>query len=134
MRESYREVHERLRAARALVFPSVWYEGQPLTVLESLAMGTPVIVSDLCAGREAVEDGVSGLWFKSGDVVSLAGAMTQLADDATARRMSLAAYNLFWADALTLDRHLDKLAIVYAHARSKADRMGGANAVETRVA
>lgn len=106
-------VKRRLRAARALVFPSVWYEGQPLTVLESLALGTPVIVSDICAGREAVEDGVSGLWFRSGDPVSLAQAMTRLADDDTARRMSRAAYDGFWADPLTLERHLDRLERIY---------------------
>ncbi|SFL31139.1 glycosyltransferase family 4 protein [Methylorubrum salsuginis] len=106
-------VKRRLRAARTLVFPSVWYEGQPLTVLESLALGTPVIVSDICAGREAVEDGVSGLWFRSGDPASLAQAMTRLSDDATAQRMSRAAYDGFWADPLTLDRHLDRLERIY---------------------
>lgn len=102
-----------MRAARALVFPSVWYEGQPLTVLESLALGTPVIVSDVCAGREAVRDGVSGLWFRSGDPDALAASLRRLADDATARAMSDAAYDLFWADPLTLDRHLDGLEGVY---------------------
>lgn len=106
-------VKRRLRAARALVFPSVWYEGQPLTVLESLALGTPVIVSDICAGREAVADGISGLWFRSGDPASLAQAMTRLADDDTARAMSRAAYDDFWTDPLTLDRHLDRLERVY---------------------
>ena len=110
------EVKRHLRAARALVFPSVWYEGQPLTVLESLAMGTPVIVSDICAGREAVRDGVSGLWFKSGDAAGLAGAMRRLADDAVARKMSRAAYDLFWADPLTMQRHLDGIERVYAAA------------------
>src|SRR5947199_402834 len=56
-------VREAIRAARALVFPSLWYEGQPLTVLEAKGLGTPVIVADGCAGREEIEDGVSGLWF-----------------------------------------------------------------------
>ncbi|MEE8631267.1 MULTISPECIES: glycosyltransferase family 4 protein [Methylobacterium] len=102
-----------LRGARALVFPSVWYEGQPLTVLESLALGTPVIVSDVCAGREAVRHGESGLWFRSNDPRSLAEAMGHLANDATALRMGRAAYDLFWADPLTLERHLDGLERVY---------------------
>ncbi len=110
------EVKALLRKARALVFPSVWYEGQPLTVLEALALGTPVIVSDLCAGRESVQDGVSGRWFKSNDAGSLAAATKELSDDATARRMSRAAYDLFWANPPTLERHLDGLAAVYAAA------------------
>ena len=58
-------------AARALVFPSVWYEGQPLTVYVFLALGAPVIVSDICAGREAVAHGENGFWFRSSDVESL---------------------------------------------------------------
>jgi glycosyltransferase involved in cell wall biosynthesis len=35
-------------------------------------LGTPVIVSDACAGREAVTDGENGFWFRSGDAASLA--------------------------------------------------------------
>lgn len=107
------QVKQVLRGARALVFPSVWYEGQPLTVLESLALGTPVLVSDVCAGREAVRHGESGLWFRSNDPRSLADAMGHLTNDATALRMGRAAYDLFWADPLTLDRHLDGLERVY---------------------
>ena len=103
-----------MRRARALVFPSVWYEGQPLTVYEALAVGTPVIVSDACAGREAVSDGETGLWFRSGDAESLAGRLRAVQDDALAARMSRAAYSQYWAAPLTMERHLDALAGVYA--------------------
>ncbi|MBN9082858.1 MAG: glycosyl transferase family 1 [Rhizobiales bacterium 62-17] len=109
-------VRAHMRAARALVFPSVWYEGQPLTVYEALALGTPVIVSDVCAGREAVEDGVNGLWFKSGDAQSLAQALRRLSDDGEAARMSRAAYERYWARPLTLDRHLDAIEAIYRQA------------------
>lgn len=108
------EVRALMREARALVFPSVWYEGQPLTVYESLAVGTPVIVSDACAGREAVEDGENGFWFRSGDAASLARHLTAISDDALARRMSRAAHARYWAAPLTMERHLDRLAEVYA--------------------
>jgi glycosyltransferase involved in cell wall biosynthesis len=107
------EVRTLLRQARALVFPSVWYEGQPLTVLESLALGTPVIVSDVCAGRESVQDGVNGRWFRSNDAASLAAALEELSDDAIAQRMSRAAYDLYWANPPSLKRHLDGLAAIY---------------------
>ncbi len=114
------EVRALMRAARTLVFPSVWYEGQPLTVLEALAMGTPVLVSDICAGREAVTDGVDGLWFGCADAGSLAQAMRRLSQDATARAFSDAAYDRFWSDPLTLDRHLDGIEAVYRAARAGA--------------
>ncbi|TXN50778.1 glycosyltransferase family 4 protein [Methylobacterium sp. WL30] len=100
-------------AARALVFPSVWYEGQPLTVYEALALGTPVVVSDACAGREAVVDGETGFLFRSGDPDALAAHLRRLADDALAAPMGRAAHARYWAAPLTLDAHLDRLAGVY---------------------
>lgn len=106
-------VREAMGAARALVFPSLWYEGQPLTVLEAKAMGTPVIVSDGCAGRAEVEDGVTGLWFKGGDAGDLARALVLAKDDASIARMSAASYAAYWADPPTLDRHVARLTSVY---------------------
>jgi len=112
------EARRLMREARALVFPSVWYEGQPLTVYEALAMGTPVIVSDICAGREGVRDGDNGFWFKSADPDSLAQAMKRLRDDDVAREMARRTYEAYWREPLTLDRHLDRLLEVYAQARA----------------
>jgi glycosyltransferase involved in cell wall biosynthesis len=107
------DVHKAMRAARALVFPSLWYEGQPLTVMEAKGLGVPVIVSDACAGREEVVDGVTGRWFKSGDADDLAAALLALRDDATVAAMSQAAYAAYWSDPPTLDRHVARLMRVY---------------------
>lgn len=114
------DVRSLLRAARALVFPSVWYEGQPLAVYEALAMGTPVVVSDLCAGREGVRDGENGFWFKSGDVGSLAQAMARLCDNGLARAMARRTYEAYWREPLTLDRHVDAILSVYERVRAAA--------------
>lgn len=102
-----------MRQARALVFPSVWYEGQPLTVYEALACGAPVIVSDACAGREAVIDGETGFWFRSGDPEALAAHLRRLTDDGLAARMGRAAHDRYWTAPLSLDAHLDRLEGVY---------------------
>lgn len=116
------EVQTLMREARALVFPSVWYEGQPLTVQEALASGLPVLVSDACAGREAVVDGETGFWFRSGDAAALAAHLVQLNDDALAARMGRAAYDRYWANPLTLDRHLDRIEAVYDAVLAQAGR------------
>ena len=105
-------VQRYLRDAGALVFPSIWYEGQPLTVLEAQALGTPVIVSDGCAGRESVEDGVTGLWFRSNDAENLADALRRFAT-VDAESMSRAAYDAYWAAPATLDRHVDAIEAIY---------------------
>ncbi|MCO5085778.1 MAG: glycosyltransferase, partial [Methylobacteriaceae bacterium] len=107
------EARKALRAARALVFPSRWYEGQPLTVLEAKAAGTPVVVSDVCAGREEIVDGETGLWFKSGDAADLARALTAMQDDSVVRKMSNASYAAYWRDPPTLARHVERLEKAY---------------------
>lgn len=111
--QTHDTVRAMLRAARALVFPSLWYEGQPLTVLEAKSMGTPVIVSDGCAARDDIEDGVSGLWFRSADADDLARAILAMSDDGTAAKLSRGAYSAFWADPPTIDRHIGALLKIY---------------------
>ena len=113
------EVLKLMRAARALVFPSLWYEGQPLTVMEAKAMGTPVVVSDGCAGREEIEDGVAGLWFKNGDPDALAAALTRLKDDALVTALSHGAYRAFWSNPPSLDRHIEGILAVYRQAMAR---------------
>ena len=107
------EVRKLMREARALVFPSLWYEGQPLTVLEAKALGTPVIVSDACAGRAEIEQGISGLWFESNNSDALAASLKQLQNDDVITNMSQAAYHQFWSDAPTLEKHVARLTCVY---------------------
>jgi glycosyltransferase involved in cell wall biosynthesis len=107
------DVASLMRSARALVFPSFWYEGQPLTVMEAKAMATPVVVSDGCAGREEIEDGVSGLWFKNGDAGSLAAALTRLKDDRLVETLSQGAYASFWRNPPSLARHVAAIVRIY---------------------
>jgi glycosyltransferase involved in cell wall biosynthesis len=106
-------VEQAMRAARALVFPSIWYEGQPLTVLEAKGLGVPIIVSDACAGREEIEDGVTGLWFKSQHVDDLARALAATRDDLKIAAMSKAAYAAYWRDPPTLDAHVARITRIY---------------------
>ena len=40
--------------SRALVFPSKWYEGAPLSILEALSAGLPVLASNLVGTAEIV--------------------------------------------------------------------------------
>jgi glycosyltransferase involved in cell wall biosynthesis len=103
-----------LQQARALVLPSLWYEGQPLVVAEATARGIPAIVPDTCAAREKVVDGVTGLWFKGGSVEDLTQKMAILQDPQVAACMGLAAYEHYWADPLTPERHVENLERVYA--------------------
>lgn len=107
------DLRKLMRNARALVFPSLWYETQGLTALEAKALGVPVIVADNCAARDEIEDGVTGLWFKSGDAVDLARALKEMGDDARVTALSRAAYRSYWSAPYTLDRHIAGLVAIY---------------------
>ena len=58
------EVNSYMKGARALIFPSRWYEGAPLTPLEAMQYGVPCIVNKCCAASEFIQDGINGFLFK----------------------------------------------------------------------
>ena len=75
-------------------------------MLEALANGVPVIVSDNCAGAEFVADGETGLHVPSQNGGALATAMARLMDNGNARVLGKSAYDRYWQAPHTLDRHL----------------------------
>jgi glycosyltransferase involved in cell wall biosynthesis len=91
--------------ARATVLPSR-LEGFGFTPLESLATGTPVVVSDLPSLRETLGD--AALVVPPGDPVALAGALLQIDGDEELRARLLAAAPAR-LDALSWDRAADEL-------------------------
>ena len=94
------QVYAILGGAEMLVFPSLWYEGLPRTIVESFAKGTPVIASRLGSMAELVSPGSTGLLFAPGDPAELARHVGELLDNPTllsdlrrgARREFLRAY------------------------------------------
>lgn len=106
-------VLEQYRQARALVFPSLWYECQPLAVLEALSLGVPVIVSDKCAGADAVVDGVNGYRFSRGSVPELVEKLRLLQDDDHAGCLSEQTYHRAHTTSIGMKEHVGKLMDVY---------------------
>ena len=64
--------------ARFLVFPSQWYEGFPMTLLEAYSVGLPVIASNIGGLAEIVNEGQTGLHFACGKVDHLIQKATWL--------------------------------------------------------
>lgn len=60
------------QGARFLIFPSEWYEGFPVTLVESFACRTPVIAARIGSVAEITVDGETGLHFRAGDAEDLA--------------------------------------------------------------
>jgi glycosyltransferase involved in cell wall biosynthesis len=78
-------VNELMRNAALLVFPSEWYEVSPLTVIEAMACGTPVLAADRGSLREMIVPDHNGFLFPAGD----AGALVSRLEEAFAKPDSL---------------------------------------------
>ena len=78
-----------LKKCKALIFPSIWYEGFPLTIVEAFSTGAPVIASDLGSMSEIIQHEVNGLHFKPGDERDLISKVIQITEsDELAKRLS----------------------------------------------
>lgn len=65
------EVLHYMKKAKALVFPSIWYEGLPFTIIEAFSTGTPVIASNLGSMAELINHNYNGFLFNYKDLLSL---------------------------------------------------------------
>lgn len=72
------EVLKILKEGKALIFPSLLYEGMPRTILEAFAAGTPVIASDRGAMSRMIQPGENGYLFSAGNSRELAERVAAL--------------------------------------------------------
>ena len=72
------EVLSLMKRASFLIFPSIWYEGFPMTIVEAYASGLPVVASKLGTMASIVKDGQTGLHFEPGDARDLASKVRWL--------------------------------------------------------
>ena len=94
---------EVLAAADVFVFPSL-YEGLGGALIEAMALGLPIVASDLPAIREVVEPGSNALLVEPGSPADLADAIVALADDPERRRRMGARSRAIFEDRFTLER------------------------------
>ena len=85
------ELLARLRRAAVVVVPS-FMESCPYSLIEAMALGKPIVASDVPGVRDMVSDGVSALLVPPGDPHALAAALQRiLADESLGRRLGATA-------------------------------------------
>lgn len=85
-----RDIARLLVNSDVFVLPSL-YEGLPLSVLEAMAAGKPIVATAIGGTDEAIVDGVSGKLVPPRDAQSLAFAINMLlSDPPTAMRLAIA--------------------------------------------
>jgi glycosyltransferase involved in cell wall biosynthesis len=75
------ELSKLFAVADVYLMPTTRQEGLPLTILEAMANGLPVIASDIGGISQVIKDGGDGLLVKPGDVSELINAIKVLKND-----------------------------------------------------
>jgi glycosyltransferase involved in cell wall biosynthesis len=105
---------DRLYARAAVVVLPSHREGLPLSVLEAMAHGRPVVASAVGGIPELVEDGVTGLLVPAGDVGALRSALEGLLADPILRRRMGRAGRRRVAELCSRERVADATLSAYA--------------------
>jgi glycosyltransferase involved in cell wall biosynthesis len=94
------------------VLPS-YYEALPMSVIEAMAYGIPVVSTPVGSIPEVVTDGLHGLLVNAGDVKGLSDAIDKLMSESEMRhQMSLKCYSKI-KDEYSIDKTFEKLTNLY---------------------
>lgn len=101
--------------ADCLILPSS-HENLPITVLEAMACGLPLVVTPVGALPEFLADGEQALLVDPGDSQALAGTVLSLARDAALRRRLGEAARRLYRERFETERILAEIERVYREA------------------
>ncbi len=104
---------EMIDRASVVVVPSEWYENCPMSVLEAMAYGKPVVGSRMGGIPELVEDGKTGLLFDAGNVNELTFVLDRLMSSAELRKQMGMAARQRVETSFSLDMHNAGLIEIY---------------------
>ncbi|HVP20042.1 MAG TPA: glycosyltransferase family 4 protein, partial [Spirochaetia bacterium] len=121
---SRQDVFDLMKRARFLVVPSTCYETFSLVIAEAFACGLPVLSTDIGAAAEIVDDGRTGVHFRSGDPDSLAAGARRLWDrPSQTRAMGSEARREFLAK-YSAEVNYARLMELYSRARERGGLRG----------
>ncbi len=99
--------------ASAIVVPSEWYENCPMSVLEAMAYGKPVVASRIGGIPELVLDGETGFLFEAGDAGELRMHLDRLMSDSALRARMGAAGRIRAERQFSIEKHNANLMDTY---------------------
>ena len=110
---SSEEVERYIKEARAFIFPTLWYEGMPMSVLECSAYGVPTILPDTCSAVEIVKDGETGFVYEQGNYKDLKRCIEQSLNNEILEQVSQNIYDYFYSKDYSNVRHCIELNNLY---------------------
>lgn len=110
-----------IRGALAVVIPSEWYENAPMSILEAMAFGKPVIGARIGGIPEMVSEGERGYLFEPGNIDQLAEKLSQMSSLPIIQVESMGRNaRAFVEDKHSAEMHYEKLMTVYKLALNKS--------------
>jgi len=117
-----RQKSEFLRSGDLFVFPGIQQEGQPMTVLEAMSEGLPVIATDRGCLKETVIDGLTGFIVPPNSPDAIAEKIARLICDSTLRESMGMNARRRVEEYYTVERFASKLSGVFLQTISCAQR------------
>lgn len=117
-----KELDDLISKALFSVYPSIWYENCPLSILESESLGTPVLASNLGGIPELIEDGRTGVLLQELSTKGLIKAIDDLYKDkdllAKMQKACLEKRN----DMISLEKYCNTLMMIYKKALKESSK------------
>ncbi len=105
-----------MQDAQLLVVPSVCFESFPVTLLEGLATGCPIVASDIGALSEIIRSGENGVLVPPGEAGALAQAIQQLGQAPGERERLSRAARASFVERFSPQRSCQALVNIYREA------------------
>jgi glycosyltransferase involved in cell wall biosynthesis len=102
------------------VFPSVCYEGCPMTLLEAMALGKPVLATDLGPRCEMVRDGYNGFLYPPNDAYALRKKARELIENRELRERMGCNAREFYLAHYTPEKNYSSLMKIYKTAMKRS--------------
>lgn len=108
------ELFDIVSGARFVCVPSEWYENNPMTIIESYALGTPVIGAKIGGIPEIIEVGKTGYVFESGNVNELVDLLVKTSQISNSEYDDMRKSVCAFADQkFSKEEHLKELVAFY---------------------
>lgn len=111
------EIIPLVEKAAALIVPSIWFEGMPMTILEAFSVGTPVLGSNIGALQELIIPNKTGLLFSPQNVDSMLKTVRQWKDYNSEEKFNIRQTTKeFYFSNFTPEENKEKLLHIYHEA------------------
>ncbi len=89
-----------------MILPTQWYEGYPMSIVESFSMGTPVVGSALGNVGCIIENGVNGWVFEHNSIKDLQEKVSNITDIVQSTEK-------YYRENLSREENYRRLACIY---------------------